>query len=645
MIDTNNSKIGNPFPFRVFCQKVIPLAFDESMSYLELLYSLLHYLKETVIPAVNNNADAVTELQNLYNELKSYVDNYFENLDIQTEINNKLDEMATDGTLENIINQKIFQELNEKIDNINNTINEKSQIHFIANKTISEEQNSFVGDCSLITGTKNILIDIGNQRNAQTLLNYLQEKNITKLDYIIISHYHDDHIGGTNAEGFLALITESNIDFSECKVILPHKNINYSRFVPNSTENVFRTREQLIIQMLTNNNISYEFATENQKIQISDNEELNFYNSDIDYYNDYYNYTLDAFGNDVGYTNYNNFSLITIYKHFNNSIAFTGDIEKLAQSKNYQHFKNIDLLKVEHHGLNCESDLNYLNQLNPKFAVICNSQYYDNPADFAHPTIFQVTSKGAKLFTTRNANKTIIFDSEYNGLSCENDTKTNLHNMQYDLWSGQEILDGDDLNDYIIPGVYNCNNGKRTQSLQNVPTTLSGRKLPGSGFKLIVENLNGYNNYIRQLIIPSNDNGVNTFYIRDTFEGSFENTHWTIVTPSLNIGTLNTTEIENLNWWKVSHTAYSVRLIKKNGIVQLNVLAMINQNVAERNVLLEIPSNILKTSSQSAYFRTADNNFTQIYTNGTDNVTQIKNTNAITSGTIITFSITLISEE
>ena len=105
MIDTNNSKIGNPFPFRVFCQKVIPLAFDESMSYLELLYSLLHYIKEVVIPAVNNNADAVEELQNLYNELKSYVDNYFDDLDVQEEINNKLDEMAEGGQLADIIAQ------------------------------------------------------------------------------------------------------------------------------------------------------------------------------------------------------------------------------------------------------------------------------------------------------------------------------------------------------------------------------------------------------------------------------------------------------------------------------------------------------------------------------------------------------------
>ena len=103
MINVENSKIQNPLPFRVFCQKVIPLAFDESMSYLELLYALLHYLKETVIPAVNNNADAIEELQNLYVELKNYVDNYFDNLDVQDEINNKLDEMATDGTLQEII--------------------------------------------------------------------------------------------------------------------------------------------------------------------------------------------------------------------------------------------------------------------------------------------------------------------------------------------------------------------------------------------------------------------------------------------------------------------------------------------------------------------------------------------------------------
>lgn len=103
MIDIENSKVGNPFPFKIFCQKVIPLAFDESMSYLELLYVLLHYIQDVLKPAINNNAEAVEELQNLYIELQNYVDNYFENLDIQTEINNKLDEMAESGQLADII--------------------------------------------------------------------------------------------------------------------------------------------------------------------------------------------------------------------------------------------------------------------------------------------------------------------------------------------------------------------------------------------------------------------------------------------------------------------------------------------------------------------------------------------------------------
>lgn len=90
-------------PFVVFCQKTIPLAFDESMSYMEALYALKAYLEEQIIPTVNTNAQAVDDLTNLYNELHDYVEHYFDNLDVQEEINHKLDEMAEDGTLADII--------------------------------------------------------------------------------------------------------------------------------------------------------------------------------------------------------------------------------------------------------------------------------------------------------------------------------------------------------------------------------------------------------------------------------------------------------------------------------------------------------------------------------------------------------------
>ena len=90
-------------PFMCFCQKVIPLAFDESMSYYEQLCNLMYYFKNTVIPALNNNAEALEEVQQAFIQLENYVNTYFDNLDIQEEVNNKLDEMAESGELSEII--------------------------------------------------------------------------------------------------------------------------------------------------------------------------------------------------------------------------------------------------------------------------------------------------------------------------------------------------------------------------------------------------------------------------------------------------------------------------------------------------------------------------------------------------------------
>ena len=101
----NIEKIKPTGLFTNYIYKAIPLAFDESMSYYETLCGLLSYLKDTVIPALNNNADAIIEVQNLMTQLQNYVDNYFENLDVQEEINNKLDEMAESGELTDIIAQ------------------------------------------------------------------------------------------------------------------------------------------------------------------------------------------------------------------------------------------------------------------------------------------------------------------------------------------------------------------------------------------------------------------------------------------------------------------------------------------------------------------------------------------------------------
>lgn len=95
----------SPFKRLVMTIGTLPTAFTESMTYYEALAYFVKYLEETVVPAINQNAQATEELQTLFTQLKDYVDNYFEELDVQEEINNKLDEMAESGQLEELIAQ------------------------------------------------------------------------------------------------------------------------------------------------------------------------------------------------------------------------------------------------------------------------------------------------------------------------------------------------------------------------------------------------------------------------------------------------------------------------------------------------------------------------------------------------------------
>lgn len=83
----------------------LPTSYLETMSYYEMLVWFTNYLRDNIIPVVNNNGEATHELQVLFTELQSYVNNYFDNLDVQDEINNKLDQMLEDGVLEQIIEQ------------------------------------------------------------------------------------------------------------------------------------------------------------------------------------------------------------------------------------------------------------------------------------------------------------------------------------------------------------------------------------------------------------------------------------------------------------------------------------------------------------------------------------------------------------
>lgn len=88
-------------PFRYWCQKVLPLVYDDSLSYYELLGKVIDYLNKTMMDVETLHGD-VTSLHTAYEQLQAYVNNYFSSLDVQEEINKKLDSMVKDGTFTKI---------------------------------------------------------------------------------------------------------------------------------------------------------------------------------------------------------------------------------------------------------------------------------------------------------------------------------------------------------------------------------------------------------------------------------------------------------------------------------------------------------------------------------------------------------------
>lgn len=235
--------IQNLKPFPRFCMSIgaIPTSYMYSLSYEEQLLWLCKFLQDTVIPAVNNNGQAVAELQALYIQLKDYVDNYFKNLDVQQEINKKLDEMAEDGTLADIINifiansQFTFDTVNDMKNSSKLssgckvrtygyfTLNDGGGCDYLIREKTAEDEETgniiFINNTSLAAELiPSIFLNslqfgcvydgvTDTTQNLQNFINYLQNKNITgilKTGTYICNGY-------LNITGSLHLIGDDNV--------------------------------------------------------------------------------------------------------------------------------------------------------------------------------------------------------------------------------------------------------------------------------------------------------------------------------------------------------------------------------------------------------------------------------------------------
>lgn len=115
-------------PFKRFCVTIgeIPSSYMESMTYYEMLNWLCNYIENTVIPAINSNAEAVKEIQDF---LEKYEDQYEEVKKMMEEliisINQRFNQIESELTIKfNQLTNEVLQIINNNYNLLKNYIDE-----------------------------------------------------------------------------------------------------------------------------------------------------------------------------------------------------------------------------------------------------------------------------------------------------------------------------------------------------------------------------------------------------------------------------------------------------------------------------------------------------------------------------------------
>jgi competence protein ComEC len=208
------------------------------------------------------------------------------------------------------------------------------------------------------TGSTAMLIDAGNPDDSNRVVNYLKEQGVEKLDYLIGTHPHADHIGG------LAAVID----------VFPIGTI----FMPKVTSNT-ETFEGVLD------------AIDRKGMKIT-----------VPKVGDKYNLANAQFiilaPNGTNYDDMNNYSIVIRLIFGKTSFLFAGDASDVSESEMLSNGLQLAsmLLKVGHHGSSTSSTLPFLNAVHPQYAVI--SVGADN--SYGHPaqdTVDRLASIGARV--------------------------------------------------------------------------------------------------------------------------------------------------------------------------------------------------------------------------------------------------------
>lgn len=202
------------------------------------------------------------------------------------------------------------------------------------------------GDAALLTtpGHKTILIDGGSRseffdNGKQIIARYLNKKGIKKIDYVILSHPHSDHVGGLTH--IIKNYTVDRIYYSHC----PCKTSLYTSFIETAKQKKLQLYEITSPDSLILPSCKIYFLSPSEKIK-SKTKKLNF--------------------------NMNNQSLIAYLLYGRTKMLFMGDAEKEIEQKMLQTYPSLhcDALKIGHHGSSTSSTFPFVKQVDPEIGIL-----------------------------------------------------------------------------------------------------------------------------------------------------------------------------------------------------------------------------------------------------------------------------------